>query len=265
MSTIISPAEHMHELMKKVAKSCIPIYEVVDESPSLLGSGTLFVNGGRYFIITAAHLFEINPIGNCLIQVNDRFVNISGLQSGTDYKGGNNDKIEFTIIELDNETCRDVSSLGTFIPPEKLAPVSICKERNQLYFFGYPSSKNRTRHDIKKTRNKITCIHGTNSSKLPSCYYRDAHLAIDFSKDPHYNLDEDGNNATPPDPYGMSGGPVFLTYTKSPQSYEDFLFAGIGLEHHIENNLLIGLSMPAILDILKQNNAINILGFEPVI
>lgn len=261
MSEIITPSKHIFELMEKVAKSCIPIYEMVDESPSLLGSGTLFWNSGRYFIITAAHLFEKNPIGNCLIQVNGRFEIISGSQSGTDYKGDDDEKIEFTIIELDNELGRNVSSLGTFIPPDKLAQVSTSRERNQLYFFGYPGSQNRTRQDIKKTRNKITCIHGTARLKLPTCYYRDAHLAIYFSKDPEYNLDVDRNNATPPNPKGMSGGPVFLTYTKLPMGYEDFLFAGIALEYHTEEKLLIGLRMTAILEVLKRNNASNILGF----
>jgi len=206
-------------------------------------------------------LFEETLIKNCLIQANDRFVYFSGLQSSTGYKGREDENIEFTIIELDNEIGRNVSSSGTFIQPENLARISTRKERSQLYFFGYPGSQNRVRNDIQVTRNKPTCIQGTARSKLPTCYYRDAHLAIYFSKDPECNLDVDGKNATPPNPKGMRGGPVFLTYKKFPMGYEDFLFAGIVLEYHTEEKLFIGLRMTAILEVLKQNNGSNILGF----
>ncbi len=131
-------------------------------------------------------------------------------------------------------------------------------KENTLYIFsGYPSSKNRPKRNsnVRKvcpyfSMGDIVSDEKYNKHEKKG-YSKVYNIFINFDSKKLKNLKGERTNA--PDQYGMSGGPVWIFEPSSVGTdKQPIRLAGVGIEWHKGEKVLIGTSIIAAMEILRK-------------
>ena len=243
--------------------SAFPVLGIDDHTNKLKGIGTCTLtrlDDERIFIINAAHTLNYwgsNPIFIAL--PNKKTIELPfALKTKTE----TNDKIDIAVTPLLGEFASNfiderISSLPLYddFPYENYSSFA-----KRVVFFGFPASNSRFSIDFKKNTIKakpicITSIEVENISKKNAKFYDidiSLHILARFEK--RKMKDQNHVRKRAPDPYGISGGPVFFAYVEEGE-HEDVLkamnFVGIGNEYLQNISLLKATRKEAIVSFIK--------------
>ena len=249
--------------------SAFPVLGIDDKKDKLKGIGTCTlarIDDERIFLINSAHTFDYwgkNPIFIAL--PNGKTVE---LPFALKTKSGTFDKVDIAVTPLFGE-------FATNFIDKNISSLPLCDDfpyeeyksfAKRVIFFGFPASNSRFSIDFKKNRINakpicITSIEVTNISNKTARYYNidfSIHILAKFKKRKMKGHDNVKKRA--PDPYGISGGPVFFAYVEEGE-HEDALkiinFVGIGNEYLQNRSLLKATRKNAIFEFIRDNRLIN--------
>jgi hypothetical protein len=248
-------------------ESCsFPVLGIDEQSDKIKGVGTCTltrVTEDKLFLINSAHTLK-NWGNNRPIFIalpNGKTVE---LPYALKTKSNTIDKIDIAVTPLlggfsDSFYDEKITSLPLYddFPIEKFNDFS-----QRVVFFGYPSSSSRFSIDLK--RNKINaksvCITSIEvnclNDKIINYYDIDPSIHILSKFERRKMKDQNGTKKTSPDPYGISGGAVFIAYVEEGEE-KDILkcvnFVGIGNEYLQNRSLLKATRKKAILDFIKES------------
>ena len=257
---VIHPTTAFHlslnEKLNLLPTASVPLYEGKSANYTPEGTGTGFVvQVGPYKkLITARHVTDrltdkrfyvphngqLRPF-NCHIH---RFG-----QADTD---PSQDPLDISVIDLDEQQADQLRQFH-FFGLEDFEHQHGLSANCHYAFVGYPSSKNDgnfkttelSAHLFRYCGVSTTIANHTLLNRQP-----ETHVCIDFSKK---SIDTDGKRFTAPNPYGISGGPVWALGT-APQIINASntatpLIAGMGIE--FRKNTLIAVRGCLILQVIR--------------
>jgi len=230
------------ELLKKMSRSILPIVAKTDNGKMVgVGSCTLITVNNVNYIVTAAHVLRDWAKSSLYISTENKAIEITRPFVMTEE--GNKDcdytlDIAFSIIKP--ELYSLLSENHDTILLDGFNKDSIYYDEEQLFAFGYPSSK--ISFDKHKKEFKVAPFQyfgkEINNPNLyeKSCSYVDDHLLINFvkrkTKKPNTN-----EYIIAPDTKGVSGGGLFRVLIKD-RHPEIFILEGILTEWHRNLSLM---------------------------
>jgi len=253
--------------MKEVPfeSSAFPVLGIDDQTNKLKGIGTCTLtrlDNERFFLINSAHTLDHwgdNPIFIAL--PNGKTIELPfALKTKTEAI----DKVDIAVTPLLGEFAtvffdKSISSLPLYddFPYENYSSFA-----KRVVFFGFPASNSRFTIDLKKNTIKakpvcITSVEVKNiSNKIAKFYNIDPSLHILAKFEKRKMKDQNRVRKIAPDPYGISGGPVFFAYVEEGE-HEDILkainFVGIGNEYLQNRSLLKATRKEVILSFIRDN------------
>jgi len=232
--------------------------------PTAIGSGVLINIYGHKFLVSAGHVFDYTLTHRVCLSSNNKLVDISGDLLEFKYTTRKEDKIDLAILELDNNMAGILSGYS-YLTINDIACNHISNDDHLNYtFVGFPSTKNKVRYNSKNVKGMILSYSG---NRVHDDIYAElgispaTHLAIKFRKKKLLSNSEKMTNF--PDPYGMSGGGIWLNdnFHHHPSIYEPKTkLVGIALSWHKKHQCLMGVSSGAIIALLLQQCNIPELG-----
>ena len=251
-------------IMPMIDRHTIQIFNKTDRAVEPFGTGILVTYKNHFFIVSAAHVLELDNIKNL-------FFELSGNDRGqTSFKGigkyailtsqkieGNrdNDKLDIAVMKLLGKD--DIKSLQEnfeFYDYEEAETNHQPIEDIPYYVvFGYPASQTKVnRH--KKNKYRKAFVYNSRTKINSKCeeegYSLQNNLFIDFPK--RLQNGDSGELFIPPNPRGISGcGLWCITDSVNLQTrYWHYQLVGIMIEHH-EKDLLIGTKLNQVDAIIK--------------
>lgn len=245
--------EEIHQAMEDVKVYNFPVLIENNRSkPELIGSCVFLIIDDRKFFVTAGHVANECANSPILVGYNSKLVEFSGVIIKT--AGTNTDKIDIAILELNDVFFVKINN-SDCVTLEMIAPSGTCAEQKIYSFIGYPATKSKidcSRNNTVKSKMYMyfnTTCEGSvyeDMSLTP-----DTHILIKFDAKKCKN--ESGELVTFPKPNGLSGGGVWLhkKLTHIRDETTKYL-AGIAIEHHADKKCLLGVSIEAVIEVLKQ-------------
>lgn len=251
-------------IIPMIDKHTIQIFYKTDNDIIPFGTGILVTYKNHFFIISAAHVLEIDHINNLLFE-------ISGNEAGqTCFKGigkyavltsqkvedkRDNDKLDIAIMKLLGK--EDIEKLREHFDFYEYSEADF--NHNPIegipYYvvFGYPATQTKiNRHKRNKYRKAF--VFNSRTRDFPNCeeenYSIDDNIFIDFPK--KLQNGESGELFIPPNPRGISGcGLWCITDSVNLQSRNwHYKLVGIMIEHH-EQGLLVATKLNQIDAIIR--------------
>ena len=202
-------------------ESCKDKYRVESVASGVFVS--LPIKGMKNCLITAAHVLDCLNLSIASSASYDDNPQYNYL-SGTPYSSKEND---WAVFSLSDEFAKDIVESGKIF-----INFSLAKTCSPYTFCGFPSSKNKSKNSYVKcqpyshTGDEIS-IEKYKQLKLDFANF----IAIDFHRGDTVNV-KTGDRMDFPEPYGMSGGPIF-------DNNDDF--CGIVTNYDRKNNVLYGV------------------------
>lgn len=248
--TILQSATN--SVLNRFTRCVVPLYTYVGSAIAAWGSGVLTSGGGRYFLLTAAHVLDRHATTPLVIWTGstERFVSLDGEAVVTPKKDGNRnrDRLDLAVVTLRPRCVRLLQDSDfEFGSHELLGEES---SSGGIYAFaGYPASENdpkaTTTEDGRQVNLMGRVLHVVNLAPgEPKAYRRagcdpEVHFVSSFNR--HQLMSSGGVAAKVGHPFGMSGGGIFylgefseiLSGTARPH------LAGIGIEYLDKHQLLV--------------------------
>jgi hypothetical protein len=175
------------------------------------GTGVLVFIGGKYLLLTAAHVTSITDTQNLYIILSGKPHVISGTLQETDLDKDNN--IDIAYIFLDDVLSNLISKEYSFLPFNKINIAHSIVPSSQYVIFGYPA------RNIKEDISRQTIYTGSQVF-VTSIADEEIYRNMGFDKKDHFVMnfnitgiaEETGEVVKVEDPYGISGcGLWFIT------------------------------------------------------
>lgn len=231
-----------------------PLY-IADEKghPHLGASGTLLSAGIRHFIVTAAHstdaleyseLYAMGTASHRTVQLRGTMVTSVAPING----GRKRDRIDIGVIEMTPEEVLEFDP-KSFWPMESVDLNDSGKNGTTYLVAGYPSQINRSVDLTAGTLSPCAALHLT-QIREPSPLQKlslssETHIFVRFKKSKVFI---NGRKSTAPDPYGMSGGPLWRFDMGRPDPWK---LVGIVTEWNQQFAGFLILRIKATLDAIK--------------
>ena len=237
---------------RKLLKYITAIYRVdAAGNPEQFGTGVFLNVGDQYFLVTAAHVLDDNKDSTLYIPSNQsgNLVILEGasFKSVADGEDRNNDRTDVGVVVLKSDLVDEIGR-DSFLPAAMTDVDDIGKQGDIYIAMGYPAQKNGKVDLVKKNFKRRPASYTANilpDEKLAAIgVHRGSHLLLSFKK--RHSRDTTGKDITAPDPYGMSGGPLwrFDIYTgQQPTSR----LVGILIEWRDEVAGILAVRVPIVL------------------
>lgn len=237
---------------RKLLKYISPIYRVDDSGiPEQFGTVVYLVIHDHYFLVTAAHVLDDNADSTLYIPSNKsgNLVILEGpsFKSIADDGDQSNDRTDVGIVELKSDLVDEIGR-DSFLPIS-LTDVDDTGKKGEIYIaMGYPWEINEDVDLVKNTFKRHPISYTANilpDEKVAEAgLHSSSHLLVAFEKDD--TRDTTGKETIPPNPPGMSGGPLwrFDIYTNHQTTSK---LVGIIIEWHKTVEAIIAVRMPIIL------------------
>jgi len=237
---------------RKLLKHISPIYRVdAAGNPEQFGTGVFLNVGDHYFLVTAAHVLDDNDDSTLYIPGNKSgdLVILEGASFKSVADGGdrNDDRTDVGVVVLKSDLVDEIGR-DSFLPVSMTDVDDIGKHGDIYIAMGYPAKKNEKVNLAKKTFKRRPACYTANilpDAKLAEIgVHRGSHLLLGFKK--RHSRDTTGRDITAPDPYGMSGGPLwrFDIYTDQKPASR---LVGILIEWRDEIAGILAVRMPIVL------------------
>lgn len=233
-----------------IEKYHIPIYGAQRDYYRLVGSGVLIELQSFKIFVTANHVAEGTDSEK--FSRKHLFLPTQPLISAymKDIMTTGEDKIDLAFGLLDDEAEQKLEGYN-FLHFDNLNKGTKIESDSDIYFVGYPDSWNKSSQkykNLKQFENKLF-VYGTYSredlySKLslsPNHY-----IACPFDK--KNSVDKNEKQKTPPEPYGISGGGVWLFDKQS----SEFKLAGIGIGIREEHKAVVAIRIHWLINFLME-------------
>ena len=237
---------------RKLLKFISAIYRVDNvDNPEQFGTGVLLVIHDHYFLVTAAHVLDDNTGSTLYIPGNQsgKLEMLTGGSFRSVADGGNrdNDRTDVGVVALKSDLV-DKIGCDSFLPVSMTDVDDIGKAGEIYIAMGYPATKNTKVNLVEKTfkRHVISCtaniLPGKDLEKIGVSSA--SHLLLGFDKKHVKNTQ--GKDMTAPDPYGISGGPLwrFDIYTKQNPASR---LVGILIEWRKEVKGMLAVRIPVLI------------------
>ncbi|HIF9222375.1 TPA: hypothetical protein ACX6QE_000088 [Photobacterium damselae] len=245
--------EEIRQAIENVKAYNFPVLiENSHSEPELIGSCIFIIIDDRKFLATAGHVANECAKSSILVGYESKLVDFSGVVIKT--AGTSTDKVDIAILELiddDFDKIKDTDCVSL----EMIVPSNTAAEQKIYSFIGYPATKSKVdRSRVYTVKSKMYKYFSTTCEK--SLYENmslspDTHILIKFDAKKCKN--ESGELVTFPKPNGLSGGGVWLhkNLTAIGEETTQYL-SGIAIEHHNDNKCLLGISIEAVIEVLKK-------------
>ena len=245
-------AEEAEKESRKLLKHISPIYRV-DEAgnPEQYGTVVYLVIHDHYFLVTAAHVLDVNAGSTLYIPSNasGNLVRLEGKSFKSIAEGGDrmNDRTDVGVVELKSDMI-DKIGRDSFLPISATDVDDTGKNGGIYIAMGYPGELNVDVDLVKNTFKRHPISYTANI--LPDEKVAEAgvhcgsHLLIAFKKEQSH--DTTGKEIVAPSPPGMSGGPLwrFDIYTDHQTTSK---LVGINIEWHYMLEGILAVRMPIVL------------------
>ncbi|CAH5375218.1 hypothetical protein [Serratia marcescens] len=245
--------EEIRQAMENVKVYNFPVFiENSMSKPELIGSCVFLIIDGRKFFVTAGHVANECANSSIFVGYNSKLVEFSGVIIKT--AGTNTDKIDIAILELDGGLFGEIED-SDCVTLEMIAPIGTFSQQRIYSFIGYPATKSKI--DRSKIDTVKSIMYMYFNTTCEGEVYEDmsltpeTHILVKFDAKKCKN--ESGEIVTFPKPNGLSGGGVWLhkDLTATGEETTEYL-AGIAIEHHADKKCMLGVSIEAVIEVLKQ-------------
>lgn len=194
------------------------------------------------------------------ITFQNTFIPIQGdiIESNSNGNRGN-DRIDLALLEVREDFEKYLTDYKA-VPLDSIDYHHICSSSHDYMAVGFPSSKNGLRYGTNHVKRKIYGYTGkmSDSSVFDKMSINPmSHVIINFRKDKLISLDQ--KVITFPDPYGISGGGIWLieniSFNRNLQVKKPKLVA-ISIEWKKRHKCLLGISTATIIEMLKTHTNI---------
>lgn len=247
----------LNEGLERLPKASIPLYQGRGKNytPELIGTGFALHIGTHKKLITAGHVTDL--LGNNQFYVPDngdlRPFDCRISRFGHAGIDRSRNPIDISVIDLDEKQAARLTGYHFFLPEKIEHRHSLRSPDCHYAFVGYPANKNDGK--FKATEVGTHLLRYCGKSITPDQHAKlnrpcETHLGIVFDKN---SIGSDGKAFTAPDPYGISGCPVWslgtvpeivdMAKTKAP------LLAGMGIEYR--DHSLVAVRACLILQVIR--------------
>lgn len=248
----------MNTLQPDLAKTVRPLY-LVNERGVLeqFASGTFIQVEKKFILLTALHVIDQLGKVNLYVAGKNEIIKIVGklhhINSEREINSGRHRNDDFAIVVLEEEMLEQLSDV-IFMPVERFNLGVIDKEQTMYFAFGYPSSKHKNKppdvkNDIRKVYPFIYC-----SPKDEQFGYEESgvseetHIAVSFDKE---NSKISKRLVMPPDPFGMSGGGLWMVQDVFSDNKNDVLLSGLLIEYIKSKKVILAVRMLPIIKFIS--------------
>jgi len=251
-----------------IDKHTIQIFYDTKKGKEAYGSAILVKYQGHHFILSAAHVFEMDEISNLYFEIENQengstsFKKLGKYILLTSQKVNGkrqNDKVDIAVLKLLAK--EDIKSLELnfkfydFIEADKgHSPIP-----NIPYYIvlGYPGRNTKMKNKYRKENERRVFVFNSRTKDLQNCekhgFSSESNIFIDYPK----KIEKEGNNQLlkPPNPRGISGCGLWrISDSVNIQSKKwHFELVGIMIEVH-EERILVGTNLKYIEAIVKYLN-----------
>lgn len=220
--------------------------------PDVLGTGFIVAVDRYRFIITAAHVVEAED--SSTLRFGRNIISNSGSVAVVTTKMPSSrrredDRLDLAIWRADEQLAASLLAQGIQPIGIELAGVEdVAESGNRYVFSGYPSSRtrtNRTTREIDPGPISACCEAVIDDRLLDLELQSSTHIIGSFERRRMANID--GEQITAPEPWGMSGGPVWKIQGDSCR------LAGVGIEYRERKNALVATRLGAVVALLRAN------------
>lgn len=252
--------EKWEKAIPEVSRFVCALYHPSEDGqfPIQFGSGFLLNVGSRFFLVTAAHVLDENDDDKTLYIAAPESGNLeelAGPSFRTDF-GGNRqkDQQDVGVIEITGSLLDNIGKLN-FASVDQL-DVNDTGEHGSLYFAtGYPATKNKVKRSPSRAFRRRLFNYLANilpSDKLTKLNLSPAsHLIISFDKKNTF-LPKEDSKTTPPDPHGVSGGPL-LRFDAYGEGALKCMIVGMVIEYHESLRGILAVRAPFFVEALAHH------------
>jgi len=168
-----------------------------------LGTCVLMTVDNKYFLLTASHVTKILETQFIYINVNSKFVIVSGLLRDTDLS--KDKKIDLSYIQLETQVAEVLSQTYNFLNIDKIGHSHEPKNSHQYIVVGYPEINVSTEGKTVYSGANILLLAGAKNEVYDFYKFnKEAHFLLGFAGR-GFDLETSKKSDKLGDPYGMSG------------------------------------------------------------
>jgi hypothetical protein len=240
---ISSPIE---ALLSNLGRYVCPIYvkqDIRNQTPYLIGTGTLFQDGDESYLITAKHVIDDALNEQLIIAGDNTFIKVYGEQISWEHKQGKKINYDVCVIHLHPKIADRLRSFYRFSEPTDISDISEYNKLILYAFLGHPHTRNKPqRSSVEKVmvtpyyyvlREFLDITKLKTQGKNPTIHFA---LAAPFKKATDINF----ARRKPPEPHGISGGGVWkIELDRNTGLAHNASLVGIGIEYLREQSAFI--------------------------
>ncbi len=239
--------QRIQELARPIEDITCPIYDLSEESrPVLLGSGVLLRLADAFVLLTARHVLEACAPSDRYVGLNSRIVR---LQAKVLKTGGPVDHLDIGVCFLDSGLGQGLPGTSCALPEQLYVPNSL--ERSEHLLVGYPCSKQprSVGGTVFARPMDLRCLSLPPSDYEKAGYNPYTSILVRFDKE---NVWQDGRRVRAPDPYGMSGGGLWVVRDTFGSVLPAPKLAGVAIEWHRKNRRILATRVRPALEVIVQ-------------
>ncbi|SIN85646.1 hypothetical protein [Chitinophaga niabensis] len=230
------------------------------------GSGLLLRHNGNHYLLSCAHVLcdlkgeigpfflmngEVSTIGGKICQTNPHF-----------WGNRKQDHYDIAVIKLNDSTIDFIQRKYMFFEMGHIKTGHIKTENSLCMCIGYPSSYTKkeiisSSVFISNPGYSLVTRLSKSDINIPG-YNEDHHFAVNYSIGKVSSFTNTGKKKRGPNPYGMSGGGLWLVESQDKSDLHTARLIGINREYIANKSLLISTRIDFFIDIIRQN-------FDPTI
>jgi hypothetical protein len=235
----------------------IVLFKSLSDKPESHASGVLIKIGGKYFLLTAAHVLDAGDHSDLYAGLNDSFVSLAGMWSRTplppsEDRTDDNEDIGYCCLES-SETGRKLASSWNVLGRADVI-VDEAVPGPSFRVCGYPATKIEIGDGYVET--VVSSIEGF---EIASNEYEQlglspkVNIAIRFNRKRMFSPLL-ARTITPMQILGgMSGGGIYVETPVPEPPFMKFLLVGITTTHHLGKSLIIGTRLDAFVRQIYRN------------
>jgi hypothetical protein len=230
---------HFQETVEGLGAYAIPVITVrkQNQSPYLVGTGSLCRMGADVFLITAKHV--VDELGDGLIMTSGRngFIRFAADKAAFDYPKSTARDHDICVARIPAEALQNLHNDLRVVEPHQISAVQPYDKLTLYAFVGYPHSKNKPKPKSKFPeiilkpfyyvfRERVDINNLSSPGKVDELH---AAFSAPLDKIKDVNLERE---VQPPAPYGISGCGVWrLRLNATTGLVDDCSLVAVGIEY----------------------------------
>jgi hypothetical protein len=248
-------------LSNSLVRHIVPLFiERRGSKPQLVGSSFLVSSRTRYYLVSAAHVFDELKAGHELFfyiepKTKRKLSGNLRLTKTPPGKGRESDHLDVGVLMLEGPALPPYPMVQKYpLPITEFLPKALPRDGKQFLLVGFPESKSRV-NPVARDLTSEPCSF-RNVSAPASKYFElnvtpQTHIVLCF--DVKHTVLPNGDVRAFPKPSGMSGSPIWLLY--DPPKTTGALQAsvvGIAIEHHKNKHAIVATDIDIALRLIDE-------------